>query len=461
MARGLTRLLKRQKQDMTPVFIVPRRSDPSAADRDQLWTFCKKWWTDAFPDWEIYEHPGPDGPFNRGAAINSAVKNAKDWDVLVIIDGDVVADPQQVESAVKIAASTGQMTFAFTDYVALNQAMTRQVLHGNKGDWSRGARLKMSSHVSSIVVVPRNMWSRVHGFDARCNGWGYDDVIFTDACRTLGGGVNRVPGTVYHLHHAPSPEAAKGQAGRRAAGELAKRYAAATTSPAAMSKLIETKLIPDAYTLLIMTDGRRNCISRSHSAAYVNLQGLERTNVIIHDDSGDIDYQAWLRLKFPYAELICSNKRLGYAKAVRRAWNAALGTGTPWVFWLEDDMIIKRPVDLDRVAATMDKNPQLTQMVLLRQPWFPREVEAGGVIETHPNAHIQRKNFVEHRRGHWMNPHLVRRSFLAGFEWPDSLHSEARFAKVAMADGRSSAYWGNIGDEPIVEHIGERRGTNY
>lgn len=221
----------------------------------------------------------------------------------------------------------------------------------------------------------------------------------------------------------------------------------------------------NAVALVVMTDGRADCIARSIPAALENLKGIEVAPVVICDDSGDPTYSTWLIETFPTARVLANPVRSGYADAVRRAWAAALDTEAPWVFWLEDDFVLQRPVDLAAMAHVLTGHPHLTQMVLKRQPWWGNEVAAGGIIECNPQAFTDRTDgtntWVEHAEGHWSNPHLVSRKFLAAHEWPTGAWSESRFGQQVLVNGRRSAFWGHSSDEPLVEHIGERRGTGY
>lgn len=447
----------------TVAIVTPRRSD--GGRRDELWEFCRRWWTERFPDWPIIEADVP-GVFNRGAAINEAVRQAGDVDVLLIVDGDVVAEPEQVQAAVDRAAETSRLTFAFTRYKALERTMTDKVLAGYSGSWERGGRFTMDNHQSSIIAITRETYEDLDGFDERCEGWGQDDLIFAQCARIRHGGCERIAGTVWHLWHPVSPHRAKGDPHQRAADALARRYLAATTS-AEISKLVLDRYAArkGAGVLVVITDGRRDCIEQSLPAALVNLKGIDLGHTVICDDSGDLEYQSWLRWRFPGVDVVAGGKRGGFAKAVRRAWETALGYGQPWVFWLEDDFIIPEPVDLGAMATVMEANPHLTQIVLKRQAWFPDELDAGGVIETNPDAYTDCSDGVnrwtEHQLGHWTNPMLMHRSFLAAHTWPDCAGSEARFSRQVMTGAARSAFWGHRSDPPLVDHVGVRHGTGY
>lgn len=445
---------------MRVVVLVPRRA--GIADRDRLWEYVSEWWATYHPEWPVYVGESPDGPFNRGAAINAAAREAGDWDVALVVDADVVCPPEQVEEAVRVAAATGRMTFPFTRYRAIGEQMTQRVLGGFGGDWSKGAKASMVTHVSSVQAVPRVLWEVVDGFDERCRGWGHDDTIFAHCCRTLGGGIERIPGTVWHLYHRPAPDAKVGKPGHRASAHLAKRYFAAVT-PAECAKLIAERDV-DGVAVMVLTHGRRDCIAQTIPSAQENLTGAPIIRWVICDDSDDPEYQAWLRLNFPECELV-TGKPGGFAGNVRRMWDAALGTGQEWVFWLEDDFTFNKPVDLPDLMLTMAEDPDLCQIMLKRQPWFEPELAAGGFMEMHPERYteVRRGNrvWMEHQGSYWTNPHLTRRSFLAQHEWPRGEGSEAKFGKAVVIGPRRSAVWGRLTDPPLIHHFGERSGSGH
>lgn len=445
---------------MRVVILVPRRA--GIADRDRLWAYCRERWETEHPTWPIFFGESPDGPFNRSAAINDAARQAGDWDVALVVDADVVADPEQVVAAIDRAAETNRLTFAYTKYHALSENFTKQVLGGFRGDWTPGIKTRMGTHVSSILAVPRPLWDLVGGFDERCEGWGHDDTIFAHVCRVMGGGCERIPGIVWHLFHKPSPEARKGTGGHRASGALARRYWAIQTPEEMWRFLADRKR--NGVALMVLTHGRRECIDLSIDSAHENLKGIPIIRTVICDDSGDIEYQAWLRWRFPDCELV-HGKPGGFSGNVRRMWETAIGTGEPWIFWLEDDFTFNETIDLRAMAAVMANHPYLTQMLLLRQPWFPNEVEAGGVIQWKPDAYEEVTDgphtWTEHRLGFWTNPCLVRRSFLVAHTWPEGQNSEAKFGRTVMVGDARSAFWGGRDDPPLVHHAGERTGFDY
>ena len=437
--------------------VVPRRGDDGR--RDLLWAFCAQWW-EALP-WPVTEGHHLDGPFNRAAAINGAANEAGPWDVLVVLDGDVVADVSQVVAAVERAHETGRLCFAFDRFVSLNEPMTERVLAGYDGNWAPGAKLKMSAHVSSALAIPAGLWDATGGFDERFEGWGHEDVAFAHSARVLGGGIDRVPGTVWHLWHGPIRKASSAH---RASPLLAQHYFDQTT-PGGMAALVDRRLTADAVLAVVTTHGRRDCIAAAIPSLEANLVGLPIVRRVISDDSGDIDYRAWLQVRFPGWEITSPrNAPAGFGANVAHAWDVALGSGEPWVFWAEDDFTYDRPVDLAAMARVLAANPHLAQMALRRQAWFPDEIAAGGVVEQHPDAYLDHcdgaHEWLEHQLFWTTNPSLIPRRTLADHAWPNRPHSEAVFGRQVLRGDTRAGYWGPRSGT-WVTHLGERTGKGY
>lgn len=215
---------------MNTVVIVPFR--PDFGHRDVVWDFLRwNFWEHVPYRVVVGRHHG--GLFNRSAAINCAAADGP-WDVAVIADADTwVPFPQLVE-AVDTARSTGRVCAAFDMVVEINQSSTHDLLKGRRSlldtDHLSADRIRVTDLEvqSSAIVVPRQVWDDVGGFDERFVGWGGEDNAFWRAATILGGEPDRVSGMAYHLWHEPS--AGKHQ-GRQYAANLAlwKRYQSVST----------------------------------------------------------------------------------------------------------------------------------------------------------------------------------------------------------------------------------------
>lgn len=226
-------------------------------------------------------------------------------------------------------------------------------------------------------------------------------------------------------------------------------------------------------TLLVMTDGRRDCIERTIPSAEANLEGPITTR-LIYDDSGDEDYRSWLVERFGpdgFGVTYHPKGRQGFGGAIRDAWRflACAGSYLPghYIFHLEDDFTFNRPVDLTTMAHTLAQQPHLVQLALRRQPWNDDERAAGGIVEQHPDDFLEvsngsRTRWLEHRRFFTTNPSLYRRSLCAG-GWPEGAHSEGRFTHELLVDPDARfGFWGARDSGEWVTHIGrERVGSGY
>lgn len=207
--------------------LVPRRE--GFKDRDALWLFCRKWWGTEFPDWPIIEGHHDVGLFNRSAAVNRAAFLAGDWDVAVIIDADVLADPAAVRWAALTAYENGRLTVPFSMRHNLNPRGTQAVMKGHRGTWRPFVARTYKDQHSSVIAVSRGLWEKVGGFDEGFSGWGLEDTAFAIACEMVSGGpLERMDGEVWHLYHASAPEGKHGSASHNANMARANRYRTAS-----------------------------------------------------------------------------------------------------------------------------------------------------------------------------------------------------------------------------------------
>lgn len=189
---------------MNVAVIVPRRSD--GGRRDELWRWVKSRW-ESEHDWPIHEGHHDEGPFNRSAAINRAARDAGAWDVAIVADSDSFVGKDQIEAAVDTCATTGQMTLAYDRFAYLSRAMSDQIMLGFDGDWTPGVEFWIPGTCSSMVVITRPVWDEAEGFDEGFVGWGGEDVAFSHKAQTFGGGLQRIPGFLWHLWHPPAVHA--------------------------------------------------------------------------------------------------------------------------------------------------------------------------------------------------------------------------------------------------------------
>ena len=212
-------------------------------------------------------------------------------------------------------------------------------------------------------------------------------------------------------------------------------------------------------TLLVFTDGRADCLLRTIQSFELNLNG-QLNPLLMIDDSANPGYAEWLDSNFQDYLITHNSKRLGFAGAVQRGLSLLL-KDTDYVFWLEDDFVLNRKVNIDEMTTILESHPYLAQVVLKRQPINSEERDAGDILALHPQDYIDKEGWVEHSRNFSTNPNLTPYR-ITRLGWPNAPDSEKKFSQMLIKNGYQFAYLGQKSDSPLVEHIGtERVGNGY
>ena len=221
--------------------------------------------------------------------------------------------------------------------------------------------------------------------------------------------------------------------------------------------------------LTVLTDGRKQYIERA-IPSWMEQYDSSISNKFIIDDSGQKDYRAWLKDHFPSFTIIpVGESRCGYSLAMSKVFSTILESKTKYALHLEDDFVLNKPVSLENMVSVLDKNPLVSQMSIMRQPWFANEKECGGVVEAleqqgntdFKNMNTDGNEWVQHSSFWTCNPSIFP-SWVAKIGWPEAPWSEMKFGQNLSAKNKVFGIWGNRSDWVCVEHIGEERnGTEY
>lgn len=402
--------------------VVPRRAD--GGHRDRLWAYCEAYWRKELPEADIVEGHHERGPFNRAAAINRGMDGA--WDVAVILDGDVIVDADQLRGGIERAAATGHLVLPFRERLSVSEDGTAQILGGYEGTWRRWVTEKQTYNVSTCLCVPRDLWDSVGGFDERFEGWGGEDDAFFWACHALAG-ADKLPGAAWHLWHPISPWRDWRSPLYVQAKALADRYvlSAKRDRGRAMRALLAEDRGPDQVVIVVLTNGRRpRLLADALESIDTQVAGPIGRKVIVADKCHLPARDGWDIVQVDGGR---------YWRAMRNAQKVAVGSGQPWVFWMEDDFTIDRPLDLRDLQRVMLDRPRIAQVSLMRQPWYDHEKEAGGVLAAVAARGHQLRTVagaVEHEAYWTQNPMLTRRDVLALEEWPSGSDSEQAFGRA-------------------------------
>lgn len=152
---------------MSVSIVIPWRTDHGWRERVFQWIL---------PRWEetgleiVVSSDGEAGPFNRARALNKGFKRALN-DRIAIFDADCVPDPHRVAEF----ASVESWSLLFTESRYLGEMSTTMVLSGQLAP-SRATPSYSVGQQTGHVVLHRDLWREVGGFNEEFRGWGYLDT---------------------------------------------------------------------------------------------------------------------------------------------------------------------------------------------------------------------------------------------------------------------------------------------
>lgn len=201
--------------------IVPFRDEPrgstrgKGSSRQDIWEWLRRRWAVHFPDARsITIGAVEDRPWTRSAARNYGAALAA-CDTLVFADADVIVPRSQLQAAVNLVkAGTCQWVIAFEHYHQLTAEDTEHILDQDPTtEFTPLAEPRWSTDQGNagMLVMSRDAFDRVRGYDERFIEWGWEDWAIANALSTLVHPQVRVPGAVLHLCHPRSRNRTKRQ----------------------------------------------------------------------------------------------------------------------------------------------------------------------------------------------------------------------------------------------------------
>lgn len=223
---------------------------------------------------------------------------------------------------------------------------------------------------------------------------------------------------------------------------------------------------------IVQTSGRADCFERTLASWKEHCTG-EFADKVIVDDSGSEDYRTWLRRSYPDFKLISTGAaNVGFARAMQKVFATFLESRATHCLYLQDDFELKAPLPIAGPLAILQAHAALTQMSFLREPWYPDEVKAGGLIQSWAargmfvdRHEVDDQAWMTHRHWWTCNPSIfprwiAARGWPAPSKFPTSRTTERRFSQALFRTNSSlvSGIWGGLEQDPPLRHIGEVRG---
>lgn len=147
----------------------------------------------------------------------------------------------------------------------------------------------------------------------------------------------------------------------------------------------------------------------------------------------------------------------GYGHTANLAWAACNGAGRPFTFWLEDDWVLQRDLDITPAVRLMQ---QLEHVGCVRYSYLPTGLECDAVGHDFRMYLQVRKTRPYAFSG---NPHLKHERFGFYGRYPEGLNpgdTEIHYdgqIRQQPNDGPSIWWPLAIGDDPPFRHIGDER----
>lgn len=154
-------------------------------------------------------------PNNQSDARNSLVD--ADSDILVFLNADTVPDPAAVIDSMSHVLATKGWLLPYKRYYNLTEEGTKDFMENPpwmewrpEDSYDYEYRFPGTDPVAQppavcgCVIVHREAWNKVRGYDPRFVGWGGEDRAFVYALETLVEPEYRYPAAIYHLWH-PAP----------------------------------------------------------------------------------------------------------------------------------------------------------------------------------------------------------------------------------------------------------------
>lgn len=202
---------------MSVSFVIPYRSE-DVSRRRQILDWNLERLALLFPDAEVIVTSDDGGEvFNRSQARNNGAKIAS-GSVLAFVDADTVFNKHTVAAGVDAIGRGAPWVIPYGTYYRTDESSANAILNTSPGTVLMD-HLYTYTHVfdypptryeeaiSGLILIPREKFLDMGGYNEGFSGWGYEDRAFVSAADLLVGRHMRCfEGSVFHLWH-PEPHA--------------------------------------------------------------------------------------------------------------------------------------------------------------------------------------------------------------------------------------------------------------
>ncbi len=226
---------------MSVSVIVPFRSDDGI--RKEIWDWVGSRWSLVYPDFELVVADSDDEEFSRSQARNNAF-NQSSGDIIIVADADSVPLTNTILGCIDVVQQDPTAwLIAHSSYMMLREESTRGLLDQlpsvSLATPSSGSLVRPPFvSYAGMLVMHREAYKIVGGYDERFVGWGLEDWAFRLAMDTLINPFSRLPGALIHLYHGPPNGDDFGVPPSHHNAALFEKFKAASGNVAAMRELV-------------------------------------------------------------------------------------------------------------------------------------------------------------------------------------------------------------------------------
>jgi predicted glycosyltransferase involved in capsule biosynthesis len=148
--------------------------------RERSYKYNISYLTSSFPDAEICIGGDNGNVFNRSKARNNAFNKSSN-EIICILDADTIVPATSIIEGINLVKSKNTWVIPYNDYYNLTKEYSNYIIDNIDAADLDESNFKYDFKILSwagALILTREMYSRLGGYDEEFEGWGWEDVAF-------------------------------------------------------------------------------------------------------------------------------------------------------------------------------------------------------------------------------------------------------------------------------------------